>query len=159
MQEQEKQQWVPEICYEDSDDGITSHIPFIEVPPNLEMPKILFIFETRDTGEFEPGPDGEPMPIVDLDLHQYADMNTLRDRLAPALYDNIRQALGLDPLAEAIPAGQKLTQNIREKVGAEELNPPEPAVSQTLHPDLIASIMGELKEIQREEAAEKAGKD
>ena len=115
--EQEYQQWVPEICYEDTEDGITSHIPFIEVPTNLEMPKILFIFETRETGEFEPDNNGDPMPIVDLELHQYADMDILRDQLAPSLYDLVRQCLELDPLAEAIPAGQKLTQNIREKLG------------------------------------------
>ena len=138
---QEHKQWVPEICYEDSDDGITSHIPFIEVPPNLEMPKILFIFETRDTGEFEPDSDGDPMPIVDLDLHQYADMNTLRDKLTPHLYDIVRQSLGLEPLAEAIPAGQKLTKNIRDKLGVPE---PQDEKQQSLSPDLLANIQKEL---------------
>tara|TARA_A100001011_G_scaffold392400_1_gene479889 strand:+ start:3894 stop:4367 length:474 start_codon:yes stop_codon:yes gene_type:complete len=148
MQNERPQQWIPEICYEDDGDGITSNIPFIEVPLNLEMPKILFIFETRNTGEHEPGPDGEAMPIVDLDLHQYANMNTLRDKLSPALYDTVRQALGLDPLAEAIPAGKKLTQNIRENVGAVEDSPQQPSI----HPDLMASIKAEIAEMKREEA-------
>jgi|LWDU01.1.fsa_nt_gi hypothetical protein len=150
--EQEQKQWVPEICYEESDEGITSHIPFIDVPLNLEMPKILFIFETRETGEFEPGPDGDPMPIVDLDLHQYADMNTLRDQLAPHLYDLVRQSLGLEPLAEAIPAGQKLTQNIRNKLGVSEPIKPQPT---QFHPDLLASIQKELEEMAAEDAKSK----
>ena len=109
-------QWVPEICYEDTADGLTSHIPFIEVPPGLEMPNVLFIFETRNTGEFEPGPDGAPMPIVDLDLHQYADMNKLRDRLHSSDYDKVRQALGLEPLAVAHEKGMKVTDNIRKNI-------------------------------------------
>ena len=46
--------WVPEIMYEDSQDGMTSKIPFIMVPETEIMPKILFMFESRETGEFEP---------------------------------------------------------------------------------------------------------
>ena len=47
-----------------------------------KRPNILFIFESRETGEQEVGPNGDPLPIFDLDLHQYACMNTLRDNLA-----------------------------------------------------------------------------
>ena len=55
-----KQRWVPEIFYEDADgDGLSSHIPFITVPEDEEMPRMLFIFESRETGEFEPGQDGD----------------------------------------------------------------------------------------------------
>ena len=62
--------WVPEIFYEELDEsGLTSHIPFIAVPPEEEMPRMLFIFESRETGEFEPGQDGEDLPVTQLDLH------------------------------------------------------------------------------------------
>ena len=54
--------WIPEICYEEVEDGLTSHIPFIQVPDGEEMPGMLFVFESRDTGEVEPGPEGEEMP-------------------------------------------------------------------------------------------------
>ena len=108
--------WIPEIYYEETDEGITSHIPFITVPTEEVMPKILFMFESRETGEEEVGPDGDPLPIFDLDLHQYANMNTLRDTLPSSVYDTVRQALGLEPLKEATEKGQKLTNNIREKV-------------------------------------------
>lgn len=108
--------WIPEIYYEETDEGITSHIPFISVPTEEKMPTILFMFESRETGEEEIGPNGEPMPIVDLDLHQYANMNTLRDTLPTDLYDKVRQALGLEPLATATEKGQKITENVRGKV-------------------------------------------
>ena len=108
-------QWIPEIYYEETDEGLTSHIPFISVPPNESMPKILFMFESRETGEEEVGPDGQPLPIVDLDLHQYGNMNTLRDNLPRDLYDIVRRALGLEPLEQATEKGQAITSAVREK--------------------------------------------
>ena len=60
-----KSEWVPEIMYEESEEeGLTSQIPFIMVPQDEEMPKLLYIFESRDTGEIEPGPDGEDLVLV-----------------------------------------------------------------------------------------------
>jgi len=112
----EERQWIPEICYEEVEDGLTSHIPFIEVPDTAEMPRVLFIFESTNTGETEPGLDGEEVPIVELNLHQYANMNTLRDQLPTSIYDTIRQALGLDPLATAVTEGKKITENIRSNL-------------------------------------------
>jgi hypothetical protein len=108
--------WVPEICYEEADDGLTSKIPFIDVPPTEKMPNVLFIFEACETGEFEPGPTGEPIPIVNLDLHQYADMNVLRTGLPQEIYDKVRLVLGLDPLATAIPKGMAITEKVRNNV-------------------------------------------
>jgi len=108
--------WIPEIVYEEAEDGLTSNIPFISVPTNEEMPKILFIFESRETGEFEPGPEGEELPVSELDLHQYASMNTLRDSLPQNLYNDVRVCLGLEPLSTAVPKGQKISQNIRQKL-------------------------------------------
>ena len=108
--------WYPEIMYEESDDGISSKIPFIMVPENQTMPSLVYIFESRETGEFEPGLDGEPVPIIEMDLHQYADMAILKNRLTPDLYDNVRSALGLETMAAATSAGQKISQNIRTKI-------------------------------------------
>jgi len=108
--------WVPEICYEEAEEGITSQIPFIEVPSDRRMPSVLFIFETRHTGEFEPGLDGDEVPVYDMDLHQYGDMNILRDNLPTHIYDQCRRALGLAPLEEATAAGEKITQKVRENL-------------------------------------------
>tara|TARA_R110002074_G_scaffold72657_2_gene167267 strand:- start:869 stop:1213 length:345 start_codon:yes stop_codon:yes gene_type:complete len=109
--------WVPEIFYEEADEaGLTSHIPFIAVPDEEEMPKILFIFESRETGEFEPGQDGEDLPVTQIDLHQYADMSALKASLDLETFDKVRKALGLQSLSEAAEAGKKITERIRTAV-------------------------------------------
>ena len=109
-------QWIPEIMYEESDEGMTSNIPFIMVPQNQEMPKVVFIFESRETGEFEPNEEGDPVPIMEMDLHQYADMEILKKGLDEASYDIVRRVLGLQPLREAAAAGQKITENVRKNL-------------------------------------------
>ena len=109
-----KNNWVPEIFYEETeDDGLTSHIPFITPPEDEEMPKILFIFESRETGEFEPGNDGEDLPVTQLDLHQYADMTILKDGLDVDTFDKVRAALDLETVAAAAASGARITERIR----------------------------------------------
>tara|TARA_Y100000590_G_C15692421_1_gene1003904 strand:+ start:651 stop:1031 length:381 start_codon:yes stop_codon:yes gene_type:complete len=107
--------WVPEIMYEEDETGLSSHIPFVQVPENEEMPRLLFVFESRNTGEFEPGPNGEELPVTELDLYQYANMNYLKTRMTPIEYDNLRFALGLEPLGNAVAKGKKITSNVRDK--------------------------------------------
>ena len=122
----ETSNWIPEILYEDTDEGLTSNIPFIQVPQEQEMPKLLFIFESRETGEVEPGPDGEELPVTELDLHQYADMAILKEKLSFVEYDNVRWALGLEPMATAAMKGQKITSNVKfavESASGETFDP------------------------------------
>jgi len=109
--------WIPEICYEEDAEGVSSHIPFIQVPVGQEMPGFLFIFESQETGEFEPGEDGNPLPIYDMDLHQYADMATLKNNLDPETFDKVRGALGLEPLQVAAKKGKEISQKVRENLG------------------------------------------
>ena len=112
-----KRDWVPEIMYEEADEGgITSQIPFIMVPAEEEMPKLLYVFESRDTGEVEPGPDGEELPVTELDLHQYVDMSVLKQGLTGDQYDVVRGVLGLEPLKVAAVAGHKITEEIRSNL-------------------------------------------
>jgi len=113
---QRSNRWVPEIMYEESEDGLTSNIPFIQVPEDEAMPGVLFIFESRDTGEFEPGPDGEELPVTDLELHQFCNMNTLKAKLSVEEYDRVRAVLGLEPLKVASQKGTQITQKIRESI-------------------------------------------
>ena len=108
--------WIPEICYEESEEGITSNIPFINVPPEEQMPKVVFIFESKDTGEVEPGNDGSDLPVYEMNLHQYADMEILKEGLSPLEYDNVRKVLGLEPLITAIQKGKKITDSVRKSV-------------------------------------------
>ena len=107
--------WIPEIMYEESEEG-SSHIPFIMVPKDQTMPSLLYIFESSDTGEKEPGFDGEPVPIIEWDLHQYADMLILKNKLDIQTYDKVRNALGLEPLLTAVEKGQNISKNIRNNI-------------------------------------------
>ena len=104
--------WIPEIMYESNQEGTSSSIPFIMVPLEESMPNLLYIFESRETGETEPALDGNELPVCEWDLHQYADMAVLKKNLEIDLYDKVREALGLQPMSEAIPAGKKITENI-----------------------------------------------
>lgn len=109
--------WFPELMYEDDESGQASKIPFILVPDGEEMPKILFVFESRETGEVEPGPEGEELPVVQWDLHQYADMAILKENLKPEVFDLVRNALGLESVKTAAVKGKNITENIRTKLG------------------------------------------
>jgi hypothetical protein len=112
-----KRGWVPEIMYEEAEEeGLTSQIPFIMVPDEEEMPRLLYIFESRDTGEIEPGPDGEDLPVTELDLHQYVDMIILKRGLTGDQYDVVRSVLGLEPLRAAEIAGHKISEEIRSNI-------------------------------------------
>ncbi len=108
--------WMPEIMYEEgpADGSLTSSLPFIPVPVNESMPMCLFIFESKETGEVEPGPEGEELPVTEMELHQYADMNFLKTKLSLATYNEIRAALGLEPLDAAV-AKIQVFQNFKKE--------------------------------------------
>ena len=120
-----KSDWVPEIAYEEAEGGLTSKIPFIQVPPEEEMPQMLFVFEARETGEVEPGPDGEELPVTEPDLHQYANMAVLKKNLSFIEYDNVRYALGLESFSTATIKGKEITSNIRVNLEGEGTTPEE----------------------------------
>lgn len=107
--------WQPEIMYEDGD-GASSRFPFVLVPAGQEMPKILYIIESRDSGERETLEDGSEHPVMDMEMHQYADMVLLKQNLDPGTFDAVRQALGLEPLAVATAKGEKITESIRKNL-------------------------------------------
>ena len=108
--------WIPEIMYEETEDGISSHIPFVMVPPGENMPLLLYVFESRETGEYEPNLEGNPVPIIEMDLHQYADMGVLKSNLDEETYNKVRTCLNLEPLQQAAEKGTKITDSIRKKV-------------------------------------------
>jgi len=112
--------WIPEIMYEEVAEGGSSQLPFVMVPPEEEMPKLLYIFESRETGELEPGLEGEDVPVVQWDLHQYADMAVLKEKLSHDVYDMVRHALDLEPLAAAAEKGKKITSNVRTRIASED---------------------------------------
>jgi len=108
--------WIPEIVYEEGE----SQIPFIHVPPNQDDPKMLFIFVAHQTGEVEPGSDGEEIPVVNMDLKQFVDLSVLKSGLSEQEYDKVRAVLGLEPLRQAAEKGKKITQSVRDKLGSDD---------------------------------------
>lgn len=99
---------IPVILYESEEQSF----PYIEVKENESMPEALFIQEYRHTGEFEPGPDGEEQPIVDMMIHMYANMSVLAEKLTPELYDQVRVSIGLQPVKKARKEGQKVLDKV-----------------------------------------------
>lgn len=97
----------PEILYEETKPGEASQFPFIETVNGAAMPISLWIMEYVHTGEFEPGPRGEEVPIVEQHPHMYVDFNVLKEKLRPDLFDEVRVALGMLPLKEASRLGKE----------------------------------------------------
>jgi len=122
MSKKSKRKWVPEICYEEYDeDGLTGGLPFIQVPATHETPDILFMFASKESGEMTIGDEGEPEPIVEMELNQYACMKYLQDGLSAEDYDKVRICLGLLPLNEAREKGKqnnvgKFVETIKTKI-------------------------------------------
>jgi hypothetical protein len=103
--------WIPEVMYEEG-----SNLPHIQVPEGETMPGMLFVFSATETGEFEPDDEGNPLPILEMDLHQYANMLILKNNLDESTYDTVRAALGLEALDVAKEKGRQISQNIRDRV-------------------------------------------
>lgn len=108
--------WIPEIVYEEGE----SQLPFIHVPPDQDDPKMLFIFISHQNGEIEPGPEGEEIPVLEMDLKQFVDLSVLKEGLNETEYDKVRSILGLENLRQAASKGAKITQSIREKFESAE---------------------------------------
>ena len=69
-----------------------------------------------ETGEFEPGPEGEEIPIIEMDLHSYADMNLLKEKLDEDTFDKVRAALGLERVRDAAEKGRKITEKVNSNL-------------------------------------------
>ena len=79
------------------------------------------MFSSKDTGEMTVGDDGEPEPIVEMELNQYACMRYLQEGLSEEDYDKVRTCLGLLPLHEAREKGkanhvENFVDNIKSKL-------------------------------------------
>lgn len=105
-----KKDWMPEIVYSED-----SPVPMIEVPVDQDMPEKLFFWIYKQTGEFEPGPEGEEVPVCDMDIHMYFNYNKLKEVLPLETLDQIRVSFGLEPLNKASEKGQKITNKVLDK--------------------------------------------
>lgn len=112
----EEYRWnsIPEILYETPQPGQKgSAIPYIEVPQNKKMPPVLFLFEYKLTGEYEPDEKGQPQEIVDQIPHKYVDLEFLFSRLNNNIIeDKIRLALGMEQKLVAKQKGEKILSSV-----------------------------------------------
>lgn len=96
-----------EISYQEG-----SEIPFIEVPVGESMPDKLFMWSFEHSGEFEPGPTGEDVPICDTDIHIYFNYKVAKEVLGDELLNKIRVAFGLESLEKATEKGKQITERV-----------------------------------------------
>ena len=96
------QRWNPEIFYEETQDGLTRGLPFVNIPEDKAMPSALFICEVRDAED----------DMKDLAVHMFANMTVLKQELNEESYNRVRAALGLEDLATATEKGQKITDEL-----------------------------------------------
>lgn len=96
-----------EISYQEG-----SEIPFIEIPVGEKIPDKLFVWEFKHTGEVEPGPAGEDVPICDTDIHIYFNYGVAKEVLGPELLDKVRVAFGLESLEKATKKGKEITERV-----------------------------------------------
>lgn len=108
--------WIPEIVYEQTENG-PSKIPYIHLPDTADSaPPVLFFLVTKKTDEVEKNEAGEELPVFDMDLTQYGNMNMIRDALPAHLYDEVRRCLGLEKLESALSSGSKITESVRKNL-------------------------------------------
>lgn len=109
-----KKDWMCDLMYEEG-----SNVPFITVPENKDMPRRLFVYEFKMTGEYEPGPDGQDAPKMDAMIHQYFDYDELAKVLDAETLDKVRLYFGLERLEEARKKGSKLVEKVESNVKEE----------------------------------------
>ncbi len=86
------QKWIPEIFYEEENNGLTGGLPFVEVPIDKSMPSCMFICEVRPVNEEDNEIEKEVI------VHSFANMTALKQELSKEDYNKVRVAIGLDPL-------------------------------------------------------------
>jgi hypothetical protein len=113
------EKWIPSIYYEENKDGITGGLPFIDVPYGRNMPGCLFICESKDYRELsQDTKDNLDLEHLEKEIimHSYANMTILRQKLSPELFDEVRIAIGLQPLQIALLEGAKKTMEIQKNI-------------------------------------------
>ena len=100
--------WIPEIFYEENNAGITSGLPFVNIPEEKEMPSSIFLCGVRDIkNEIEQ---------KDVTIHMYCNMTYLKEHLDSETLDKVRLSLGLKPLAIAQEEGEKITKAVNDNI-------------------------------------------
>lgn len=111
-EEKMKDKWIPEIYYEENKEGSTMGLPFIKVPVDKLMPSAMFFCEVKkDTSNAE-----DEDAVVFFDVHCFANMTVLKSSLSSETFDQVREALGLEPLSVAHEKGEKISNNVNKNI-------------------------------------------
>jgi hypothetical protein len=112
----DKRNWIPEIFYEEGTDGMAGQFPFIQIPVDKDMPTMLFMLGSKETGEFTPSSNGEPEPIVEMEMYSYVNMQQLQEVMPFEDYDRLRITIGLKPLDEASRLGMQQSEKMVDSI-------------------------------------------
>lgn len=104
--------WIPEIFYEESNDGITRGLPFVNVPKDKEMPSALFLCEIKDVEEEEINSEVEK----EMTINMYINSRYLKEGLTKEEYDKVRHIIGLGSLEEAVDKGEQINSSINNNL-------------------------------------------
>lgn len=117
-----KRKTIPELLYQtDMKGNVINPIPYIETTDDDQMPVMLFIEEVYNTGELEPGDDGEPAPIIESEFHQYLNMKAVKAVLSAKQFDAVRKALGMETEKEAKRKGEEIIKKIEKNIELQTL--------------------------------------
>ena len=112
-EEKMKDKWIPEIYYEENKEGSTMGLPFIKVPSDKEMPSAMFFCEVKKDSNVS-----EEEAVVDINLHCFANMTSLKTNLSSEIFDQVRKALGLEPLSVAIEKGTQISNSVNKNINS-----------------------------------------
>ena len=87
----------PEILYEESADGVSKGIPFMQIENSEGVPSVLFIGSAHDSEE--KNEEGET--IVDLVMHMYLNASSIKEILSLEEYNKLREGLGFKPVEDS----------------------------------------------------------
>lgn len=104
--------WIPEIFYEEKNDGMTQGLPFVNVPEDKVMPSSVFICGIKDLKEED--------EQKELTVYHFINMSYLKDNVDLETLNKVRSALGLMLLDDAIEEGEKLNQKINNNLSFEK---------------------------------------
>jgi hypothetical protein len=90
----------PEIFYEESAEGFTNGMPFMQIENDQSVPNALFMGAAKNIKNKNSEVDKEDM--CEITMQMYVNSEVLKAVLNKEDYDKIRVSIGLDPLNVAL---------------------------------------------------------
>ena len=91
----------PEFFYEETHEGLTNGMPFMRIENDETIPGALFVAAVSNFENKNKEQENEE-EVCEITMQMYVNSEILKVVLSEEDYDNVRKALGLKPLKEAI---------------------------------------------------------